>query len=143
MTKTTKIVLGVGAIALAYYFYTKRGKVSTTSNEKPSEPNSGGSKPPTSEPSTIPSPNLKTTIYTCKDGFKVTQTIDKDKAMVMKFSDPCLKHGGILSYTDPNDVPYQNNKGGCPTGFKEVPMNCIKAPCGVTCVPYAKPNGSF
>ena len=93
--------------------------------------------------STTNSSNLQTTIYTCKDGIKVTQTIDRDKAMVMKFSDPCLKHGGILSYTDPTDVPYQNNKGGCPVGFKEIPMNCIKAPCGVTCVPYAKPNGSF
>jgi hypothetical protein len=97
----------------------------------------------TSMPQMNDNPNLQTTIYTCKDGIKVTQTIDRDKAMVMKFSDPCLKHGGILSYTDPTDVPYQNNKGGCPVGFKEIPMNCKKAPCGVTCVPYAKPNGSF
>ena len=47
MTNQTKIIIGVGAIALAYYFYTKRNSSVPTSNEKPSEPNSGGSKPPT------------------------------------------------------------------------------------------------
>jgi hypothetical protein len=36
MTKTTKIVLGVGVIALAYYLYTKRGKGSSTTTQTPS-----------------------------------------------------------------------------------------------------------
>lgn len=42
MTKTNKILIGVGAIALAYYFYTKRGKGSVTSNETQSTPKLGG-----------------------------------------------------------------------------------------------------
>lgn len=40
MTTNTKIIIGVGAIALAYYFYTKRGKGGATSTKTP--PSGGG-----------------------------------------------------------------------------------------------------
>ena len=39
MTKQTKILIGVGVVALAYYFYTKRGKGATTqTSSNPSVP---------------------------------------------------------------------------------------------------------
>jgi hypothetical protein len=102
MTTNTKILLGVGAIALAYYFYTKskgsgainQGNVSTP--QKPYMPqvnpfSEGGAL----EPRKINS-NLQTTIYNCKDGTKVSRTIDVTKAMLMKFEDPCRNNGGVL-----------------------------------------------
>ena len=47
MTKNQKIAIGIGAVALAYWLYTKnKANKSAETPATPSEPNSGGSKPP-------------------------------------------------------------------------------------------------
>jgi hypothetical protein len=79
MTKTTKIVLGVGAIALAYYLYTKRNKGGATSTETPSAPQNTGDTPKV--------------IY-CKDGFKKT-IIENKNIQNIRYANPCEGHGGI------------------------------------------------
>jgi hypothetical protein len=65
MTKNQKIVLGVGVLALAYYFYTKNkskklaNQQPSTPSTTPTNPNNGGVVPPINNSGD--SPNLPTT----------------------------------------------------------------------------------
>ena len=113
MTNNQKILLGVGAVALAYWLYKRKG--SGISRQAPSNPPQVGNKdcpegqeliltncikaPCPKICADIPksNPNLVTTTYTCKDGKKVSITKDITKAYTTEFVNPCGINGGILS----------------------------------------------
>lgn len=95
MTNNTKILLGVGAIALAYYFYTKRSKGGTQSQvgTTPSpSPKNGGigaipkEQPTKSEPKTIPN------AYRLKEDFSKSVMTRPNVYVDVKF-----KKGQIIS----------------------------------------------
>ena len=50
-------------------------------------------------PQTTLDGTLHTTIYNCKDGTKVSETIDVTKAYTTQYKDPCVNNGGIVRYT--------------------------------------------
>ena len=85
MTKNQKLILGVGAIALAYWLFKNKGQgVATTT--QPQEPSNTGDIP-------VPAPSTSK-VYYCKDGFKnviTTNPSDINK----RYANPCEGHGGI------------------------------------------------
>lgn len=78
MTQNQKIILGVGAIALAYWLYSKRG--GGASGQTQSTPQNVGDSPK---------------VYYCKDGFKVTMEKENPNIQNIRYANPCEGHGGI------------------------------------------------
>ena len=79
MTKNTKIIIGVGAIALAYYLFKDKFKGGGASTQTPSVPQNTGDSPK---------------VYYCKDGFKQVK-IDNKNIQNIRYEPPCEGHGGI------------------------------------------------
>jgi hypothetical protein len=117
MERNTKILLGIGAVALGYYLYTKNKakSVAQVSSGEPQEP-STPQRPSTPQPSPQ---KKKIVVYTCKDGKRVERDLTGMEAV--RVADPCRNNGGIASYINKeNELPI----GVCPTGFKKVPQTC-------------------
>ncbi len=80
MTKENKILLGIGAVVIAYYLYTTN-KNKAVANQQPTTP---------TPPNTEGTPK----VYYCKDGFKKT-IIDNPNIQNIRYANPCEGHGGI------------------------------------------------
>lgn len=125
MTRNQKIAIGLGALALGYWLYTKN-KANKSVETPATSSNPANIKLPEGStifvrsheyiPTTIEKRAEETNfkIFTCKDGFKTTEDVNK----WIGRTDPCLKHGGILSRTNKIDNPYQKDKYGMPRVIK-------------------------
>jgi hypothetical protein len=80
MTKENKILLGIGAVVIAYYLYTTN-KNKAVANQQPTTP---------TPPNTGDSPK----VYYCKDGFKKTLE-NNPNIQNIRYANPCEGHGGI------------------------------------------------
>jgi len=78
MTKENKILLGIGAVVIAYYLYTTNKNKAVANKQTPTPPNTGDSPK----------------VYYCKDGFK--KTIENNPYIQnIRYANPCEGHGGI------------------------------------------------
>jgi hypothetical protein len=124
MTTNTKIIIGVGAIALAYYLFKDKFAL----YPKPEQGTSSGGVPiPRGQetPSTPSNTGDSPKVYYCKDGFKKT-IIENKNIQNIRYANPCEGHGGIDELKTNGSNPSQPIGCGTPTMCKsdEVFVDC-------------------
>ena len=105
MTKNKKIAIGIGAVALGYWLYTKnKASKSVETPASPSAPATSSTTGNTTfEPPTSSLPK-KINVHNCKDGFKINVP-DYGMMTFAKVQDPCWNHGGTVNYdVKPNTI---------------------------------------